>query len=64
MIWTADSAPCKHEKCTPAFDSEKARGMDAYWVRENYPRFYGRCPDCGEQMISYASMEHYVAGDW
>lgn len=57
-------AACEHKNLPVKFDSEKARGMDSYWVREQYPRFSGNCPDCGERMIGYASFEHYVAGDW
>jgi predicted RNA-binding Zn-ribbon protein involved in translation (DUF1610 family) len=55
---------CEHKSCAPAFDSAAAEGLDAYEVRKRWPRFNGRCPECGEQMIYYASMEHYVAGDW
>jgi hypothetical protein len=38
--------------------------MSAERVRELYPRFFGTCPDCGAQLIQYASFEHYIAGDW
>lgn len=55
---------CDHSKCRPRFDADKTRGMDAHYVRENYPRFSGQCPDCFQNVIVYASFEHYIAGDW
>lgn len=33
-------------------------------VRSMWPRFEGVCESCGYRGISYASFEHYVAGDW
>lgn len=55
---------CKHEKCQPAFDEERAKSMTVEEVRKEFPRFFGNCPDCGTQVISYASRAHYVFGDW
>jgi hypothetical protein len=57
---------CPHSKCMPQYDSEKVKkeNMSPERVRELYPRFCGQCPDCGEQLIQYASFEHYLAGDW
>ena len=55
---------CKHEKCCPEFNSEEAKNLDSYEVRKKYPRFMGACPDCGSQVIYYASAEHYIMGDW
>jgi hypothetical protein len=57
---------CAHSKCIPIYDSERVRKkiMSAEEVRRLYPRFFGNCPDCGQQLIQYASFEHYLAGDW
>lgn len=55
---------CEHTSCVPAWDAEKARSMDSYEVRKHFPRFMGNCPDCGQQVIVYASLEQYVAGDY
>ncbi len=59
-----DPDECKHEEVTPAFDAAAARGCDPYIVRDRWPRFEGKCPSCGEQLIMYASYEHYIRGDW
>jgi len=56
---------CEHPKTTPPFDAEEARKLnDAGEVRKKFPRFFGQCPDCGAQVIGYASYEHYIMGDW
>jgi ArsR family metal-binding transcriptional regulator len=58
---------CQHAECRPRFteaDEREAQNVDASEVRRRWPRFDGRCPDCGEQVIMYASAAHYVAGDW
>jgi len=55
---------CDHQACWPPFDEVKARMMTAAQVREVYPRFVGVCPTCGENVIAYASMNHYHMGDW
>lgn len=54
-----DQCSIDHEKIVH-FDSEKAKDMDTYQVRKNYPRV--QCPACGA--VIYASFEHYIAGDW
>lgn len=34
-------------------------------VRMRFPRLFGRCPKgCGFEGISYASMLHYLMGNW
>ena len=58
------SVGCKHENLPVKYDSADCAGKGDAYVRKNYPRFYGPCPDCGENMIGYASFEHFVAGDW
>ncbi len=55
---------CKHENLPVRFDPEIAQGMSANEVRKTFPRYSGPCPDCGVQMIGYASFQHYIAGDW
>lgn len=60
----SDTTTCEHKNLPVYFDAEKSRGLTANQVRNDYPRFHGKCPDCGETMIGYASFEHYIAGDW
>jgi len=48
----------------PAFDEEAAAGLSAAEVRRRWPRFAGRCAQCGAEGVEYASMAHMVAGDW
>ena len=55
---------CQHEKCTVTYDAEAAKGLDEFEIRRRFPRFSGNCPDCGVQLIKYASYEHYIMGDW
>lgn len=57
-------AECKHSKVMPQYDSVAAKLMTSNQIRTTFPRFSGICPDCGYQGILYASMEHYIAGDW
>lgn len=65
MPETTDHAKrCEHPQTIPVFDADAAEELDEYEVRKRWPRFQGRCPDCGELVIAYASLEHYVAGDW
>lgn len=59
----APAEPCQHEKVQPTFP-EGAGSLPVSEIRRLYPRFDGVCPDCGERWILYASIEHYVAGDW
>ena len=56
--------PCDHGV---TFDVETAykENLDAYEVRRRWPRGYGPCPKgCGFVGIAYASLEHYIYGDW
>ena len=55
---------CKHEAVQPTFDNEAAAGLDEHEVRKRWPRFSGRCSECGQRVILYASAEHYIMGDW
>lgn len=55
---------CEHPKTIPAFDAAAALGLSSREVKRKWPRFFGNCPDCGEQVIGYASFEHYLSGDW
>lgn len=61
-IFTAEI--CKHDIY---FDEDEAResNLKAHEIRERWPRLYGRCPlGCGFNGIAYASMAHYLYGDW
>lgn len=55
---------CEHHGAKVEFDEEAAKGLSAWEVRKRWPRFYGACPDCGVQLIKYASNVHYYSGDW
>jgi len=59
-----DGSTCEHKNIKVEFDKIAAAGLDAYEVRRRWPRFCGRCPDCGYSIIQYASAEHYTYGDW
>lgn len=50
--------------CTPAYDHDKAKHMTSLKVREFYPRFEGTCKVCGYRGVKYASVEHYLTGDY
>ena len=62
--WVCEAKTCEHTSVMPTYDSEEAKGKTAMEVREKWPRFFGVCPDCGQQAILYASFEQYVMGDW
>lgn len=47
------------------FDEVKAKGLSSEEVKRLYPRLGGVCPKgCGYVGIYYASMAHYICGDW
>ena len=47
------------------FDEKVAKGMSTHDISQKYPRLFGWCPKgCGFRGIAYASMAHYVYGDW
>jgi len=43
---------------------EEANKLSSFEIRKRYPRFDGVCPDCNQQVIVYASMHQYIAGDY
>lgn len=55
---------CTHAAVMPSFNEEAAGALPAAEVRRLWPRFCGTCPTCNEQVILYASLRHYLAGDW
>lgn len=55
---------CPHPQCQVTFDPAAAQKLTVEEIRKRWPRFYGPCPDCGQQMIVYASFSHYIYGDW
>ncbi|MDB4278016.1 hypothetical protein N9917_00140 [Deltaproteobacteria bacterium] len=59
-----DPDACKHLSVMPEFDEEDAKGMSALEIKKKYPRFMGSCPECGGNVILYASFMHYINGDW
>lgn len=47
------------------FDEKAAQGLNMRQVRLLWPRLCGDCPKgCGFSGIAYASMAHFIAGDW
>lgn len=61
--------PPKPEECDHGvtFDQKEAedKKMDEFEVRKRWPRLNGKCPKgCGYHGIAYASMSHFVYGDW
>jgi predicted RNA-binding Zn-ribbon protein involved in translation (DUF1610 family) len=57
-------ATCEHERFD---DFEAMFGICTACTREirkRWPRGEGQCPDCGGQVIAYASHAHYTYGDW
>lgn len=58
------AARCEHPKVIPEFDEKAAREMTVWQIRQKYPRFSGKCPDCGYEGIIYASYAHYIYGDY
>lgn len=59
-----EGEPCLHLSVTPTCTEDDLRGLSATEVRKRFPRFQGACPNCGKNVIAYASMYHYMAGDW
>ena len=55
---------CNHESCVVEFDEVEAQGMDSYEVQKRWPRWHGPCPECGVNLIKYATASHYIMGDW
>lgn len=55
---------CEHKSAIPQIEDEELKGLSSQEVRKRYPRFSGKCPDCGCQLVAYASWMHYLAGDW
>ena len=54
--------PCTHGV---TFDSEASQRLSSDDVRKKWPRLSGECPlGCGFNGFGYASLEHYIAGDW
>lgn len=64
-ILPVEDGRCKHPNLpTPEFDSQVAAGLSSMDVRKLFPRGNYLCPDCQSHVITYASMEHYISGDW
>lgn len=58
----SDRDACDHGV---SFDWDAARGLGAEEVRRRWPRLFGLCPKgCGYRGIAYASIAHYICGDW
>lgn len=58
-------AACKHEHPPGDFDAMfGVCNACTHEIRKRWPRGEGQCPDCGGQVIAYASYAHYGYGDW
>jgi hypothetical protein len=55
---------CTHDAIVVHFDKSSAMTLTSLAIRSRWPRFTGRCPQCGASVIKYASFEHYTMGDW
>jgi hypothetical protein len=62
----AHGAPLEEDSCTHGvtFDEEASKNMSSSEVRVKYPRFQGTCTLCGYTGIYYASVMHFLRGDW
>lgn len=64
----SDEAPtnCKHLSVMHNYGltDEQWFKLSPRAVRERYPRFEGRCPDCNQLVIVYDGWPHYIAGDY
>jgi hypothetical protein len=58
--------PCEHDwdRPEPEFDPVAARGLDVSEIRKRWPRVTRKCRRCGVREIAYASIDHYIMGDW
>lgn len=55
---------CTHPQVMPQYRDADFENLSASEIKQKFPRFFGQCPDCGEQVILYSSTLHYIAGDW
>lgn len=56
---------CDHALHTPPFEASVIDPeASTEEVRKRFPRFMGECSECGGYVILYASLEHYIRGDW
>lgn len=67
VTWEAPVA-CAHRsvafpKTSEAANALLSRMFTVEEIHMLWPRFSGRC-SCGYEGIAYASLAHYVAGDW
>lgn len=64
-IIPVEDGSCKHKNLpTPEFDAKIAATLSSKEVRKVFPRGNYLCPDCNSHVITYASFEHYISGDW
>jgi len=60
------NAPCTclHKKHIPKFNKKAAKNLSVADIRKRWPRYFGKCSECNEGVILYASWAHFVYGDW
>jgi len=47
------------------FNEDEAQSLPLNEIRKRWPRLCGKCPlGCGFNGIAYASLAHYLYGDW
>lgn len=55
---------CSHRPHIPVFTSAECRWLSTGKIRDKFPRYEGICTSCKQQIILYASLEHFVVGGW
>ena len=53
---------CPHTQHIPIFNEKACIYYSKEKVQEAYPRYEGICSMCKQQVILYASAEHFLAG--
>jgi hypothetical protein len=67
MILDSSGNAAPHDcrpKDEPVLDKVAAADLSEHEVRKRWPRKHTKCVECGATMLAYASLEHYLAGDW
>ena len=55
---------CPHTQHRPVFNAEACQYKSKEQIQKDYPRYQGKCSACSQEVILYASVEHFVSGGW